>query len=203
MPAFLDFTGRQVGHWTVLGRAFEAGSPIKWNCKCICGAERQVRSAHLSSGSSSSCGCQQERPTKHGQAREGEFSDKYKTWRTVKSRCNHESHPSSEYYHGKLCDSWQDYRNFDRDVPDAPEPGLTIERLDNSKGYEPGNVRWATVTEQHRNQTNCVWLEHDGKRQLLTDWARELGLHPSSLSERIAKYGVAVALSTPKGGKLK
>lgn len=202
MPKFIDLSGRTLGHWTVLGRVVGASRPTKWYCRCVCGTEREVQAGHLSNGASSSCGCMQMRPIKHGQARKGKFSKKYQVWRAIKSRCNHESHVSSHYYLGLLCDHWQNYENFDYDVEDPPGDDLTIDRIDNSKGYEPGNVRWVTMEEQHRNQSNCVWLEHNGRRMLQTEWARELGINDSSLIERIAKHGVEKALSTPKGIKL-
>ena len=82
------------------------------------------------------------------------------------------------------------FEQFNRDVPDPPSEAHTIERKDNSKGYEPGNVTWATMAEQHRNQSNCRWIEFEGRRQLLTDWAKEYGVTISTMAERINKWGV-------------
>ena len=63
------------------------------------------------------------------------------------------------------------------------------------RSYEPGNVRWVTMAEQHRNQSNCRWIEFDGRTQLLTDWAKELGITDSTLHGRIKKWGIQQALS--------
>lgn len=82
------------------------------------------------------------------------------------------------------------FEQFNRDMPEPPSDAHTIDRIDNSKGYEPGNVRWATMAEQHRNQSNCRWIEFDGRRQLLTDWAKEYGVTIATMAERINKWGV-------------
>ncbi len=203
MPAFQDLTGMKFGHWTVLRLDLGKRHPTKWLCVCECGQDRTVQAGHLKSGASTNCGCKRVPVIKHGQARTGRFSKKYMTWRAIKSRCNHLSHPSSEYYHGLLCTHWQNYENFDADVEDPPRDNLTIDRIDNTKGYEPGNVRWVTMDEQHRNQSNCRWIEFEGRRQLLSEWAAELKLNISSLIERIEKYGIEKALTTPKGVSLK
>lgn len=190
MGKFKDLTGVRIGRWVVLSRAANVGPSTIWNCRCSCGTERPVRAAHLSSGASKSCGCVRP-PRKHGAATakpEG-FPKKYRTWRSIRARCNNPNHKNAGIYHGKLCDEWQDYRRFAADVPDPPDDSLTIDRIDNEKGYEPGNVRWVSFNEQHRNQRNCKWITYNGQTKLLTEWARELGVSPSTLSGRYKKYG--------------
>lgn len=69
---------------------------------------------------------------------------------------------------------------------------MTIDRIDNNKGYEPGNVRWVPFPEQHRNQRNCKWITHNNETHLLTEWARIMGVRPSTMSARYKKYGTVV-----------
>lgn len=191
----IDLTTKQFGNWTVLAQGPSSGTSIRWYCKCSCGAVSLVRSAHLKSGASKSCGCALNKGNlKHGGAQNA-HSKKYKTWRQIKARCNNPNHKNADIYNGLLCDAWQNFKEFDAYMPEPPSDKHTIDRLDNSKGYEPGNVRWATTTEQHRNQTNCRWIELNGKRQLLTDWAKDLGITPSSLHERLEKWTLEKALS--------
>lgn len=194
MGAFVDLTGRTVGYWAVLARGENSGSVTRWLCRCVCGTERLVRAGHLASGASTNCGCIRP-PKKHGQAVGKGFTKKYRTWRSMMARCTNPNHKNASIYYGLMCSEWLEFTNFDKDVPDPPSIDHTIDRIENERGYEPGNVRWVLMAEQHRNQRNCRWIEFNGKRQLLTDWAKELGISASSLHERIKKWGINDALS--------
>lgn len=76
--------------------------------------------------------------------------------------------------------------------------GASIDRIDVNGDYEIGNVRWATRKEQSLNTRNSVILTHNGVAKNLSLWAEELGVNSSSLRERIEKWGVEKALSTPR-----
>lgn len=187
MPKFNDLTGQLLGSWLVIERAENNGIVTQWLCRCSCGEERIVRAMHLVSGASQSCGCAREPVIKHGAAVNGEFTKKYRTWRSIRNRTEN---PNNK-------DAWQDFAAFDRDVPDPPDDALSIERIKNERGYEPGNVRWATPAEQHRNQSNCRPIEFNGRTQLLSDWAKEIGIGVPGLRGRIERHGVEVALTMP------
>lgn len=192
MGVFVDLTERAFGRWIVICRGANVGTVTRWLCRCLCGTTRLVRAGHLINGASTSCGCNP-KPVRHGQA-SGKFTKKYRTWRQVKARCCNPKHKNANIYAGLLCPSWQVFEGFDAGVPDPPGDEYTIDRIDNSKGYEPGNVRWVLMPEQHRNQRNCRWIEHNGKTQLLSDWARDLGVTTSTLHARIKKWGIPKSL---------
>jgi hypothetical protein len=196
MPKFNDLTVQRLGSWLVIERAENNGIVTQWLCRCSCGEERIVRAMHLVSGASQSCGCAREPVIMHGGA-VGEFTKKYKTWRSIRRRTENPKSPDAHIYHGLLYDKWQDFAAFDRDVPDPPDASLTIERIKNERGYEPGNVRWASAAEQHRNQSNCRPIEFNGRTQLLSDWAKEIGIGVPGLRGRIERHGVEVALTMP------
>lgn len=95
--------------------------------------------------------------TTHGQSGKGrnDQTRAYKSWDNMKQRCLNPASPNFEYYGARgitVCARWlESFENFYADMGDRP-PGLTLERINNEGNYEPGNCRWATVSEQNSNQ---------------------------------------------------
>lgn len=209
MTTKVDLTGREFNYWTALYHISTMDIYTTWWCRCKCGVEKTVRAIHLTSNASRSCGCAPRATRTHGHGRRvnGKLcSKKYATWRYIKARCTDIKHKNYELYKGKMDSRWLDFRVFNQEVPDPPVPvkGVvwSIDRIDNNKGYEPGNVRWVTTAEQHRNQSNNRWITYKGEVKLLTDWAASLGMNPTTLHVRIRKYGLLVAFSTPLGKRI-
>ncbi len=78
----------------------------------------------------------------------------YKTWNGMLRRCNSSNHIHYEYYGARgivVCDRWLDVQNFIDDMYPSYIEGLTLDRIDNNKGYYKENCRWATNELQHRN----------------------------------------------------
>jgi hypothetical protein len=118
-------------------------------------------------------------------------SKEYRTWTNVKYRCYTPSCPFYKDYGGRgiaMHESWRnDFSAFLRDVGMAPSELHSIERLDNQKGYEPGNVCWATKKQQALNRRTTKFVEHGGMVMCLADWARHVGISPVKLNKRMKR----------------
>ena len=119
-------------------------------------------------------------------------------WEAMNQRCN----GKRPHYGGRgirVCGAWGSFAVFLRDMGKAPSEQYSLDRIDNNGNYEPGNCRWATRTEQNRNKRNNRRIEFRGRTQLLVEWAEELSVPMSALSDRINKHKWTVdrAFSTP------
>lgn len=135
-------------------------------------------------------------------------SPTYSSWANMVARCTQPSNPAYAHYrkHGVgVCDRWRDFRMFLADMGERP-PGkrkYTIERCDNSKGYEPGNCRWATWREQGNNRITNVKFTYLGKEYTLSELARLTGVSKEILRSRLSRgkggpWTVEAAVTTPK-----
>jgi N-formylglutamate amidohydrolase len=102
----------------------------------------------------------------------------------------------------RVCPEWRtDFWRFLIDVGDRP-PGCSIERIDNSRDYEPGNVVWATRKQQGRNKRNNRLLTVDRRVQSLSAWAEERGLQKQTINNRLrrgwSEYDAVMTPVTPK-----
>jgi hypothetical protein len=122
----------------------------------------------------------------------------YCVWQGMRARCYRESDPNFKNYGGRgisVCDRWQDFQNFYRDMG-APPLGRTIERVNNDGNYEPSNCEWATRATQSANRRNRREFTHDGRTMSLSEWARHLGVPRRLLQVRMDRgWSVAEMLN--------
>lgn len=189
-----DLIGRKFGRLEVMSFSHSANNRMSyWNCLCDCGNEVCVSSGNLKSGNTKSCGCyrldlQRERKTVKSERL-------YHIWASMKQRCKNPNNHKYNDYGGRgitVCNEWEVFDNFyNWSVDNGYKEGLTIDRIDNDKGYSPDNCRWATQTEQARNKRNTIFLELDGERKPLPEWADEKNI-PSSVIRKRLKMGWSV-----------
>lgn len=125
----------------------------------------------------------------------------YYSWKNMLKRCLEPHNKHYEYYGGRgitVCDEWLSYDKFFADMGEKPD-GRTLERIDNNGNYTPQNCRWATREEQDSNKRTNRHITYRGKTQTMEQWARELRIHPATLSNRINARGMRpeIALSIP------
>ena len=82
----------------------------------------------------------------------------YAAWRGAKDRCTNPKNRFYARYGGRgihVYPAWlNDFVAFYQYIGPKPSPKLTLERIDNDGHYEPGNVKWATWSEQKLNSTS-------------------------------------------------
>ncbi len=123
-----------------------------WTCKCDCGADCEILGTVLCSGRQRSCGCIN-LAYKHGHARKGKISPEFNAFTNAKARCTNPNNPGFSGYGGRgILFKFSSFTEFMKDVGPRPQNGLSIDRIDNDGHYEPGNLRWATGTEQQHNK---------------------------------------------------
>lgn len=92
---------------------------------------------------------------KHGHAVNGRLTHEYNCWAMMKQRCLNPKATAYRHYGARgigVCDRWRAFAAFIADVGSAPSPRHSLDRINNDGDYEPGNVRWATKSEQAKNQ---------------------------------------------------
>jgi hypothetical protein len=97
-----------------------------------------------------------------------------------------------------MCEEWRDdFATFLKDLGPRPR-GYSLERKNNNLGYEPGNCRWATLSDQTRNRSDNRLLTIEGKTMCLTDWAEYSGIDRRTILTRLRrKWPVKAAVFEP------
>lgn len=213
MGKLIDLTGQRFGRLVVIKRS-KAGNDgsVYWYCRCDCGKEVIVKGSALRSGHTKSCGCFNsdfhrsclEQTLFKNKPCDGRSRTRlYPIWRSMRDRCNNPNCKAYPRYGGRgisVCAEWAN--SFDAFRAWALSRGyaenLSIDRIDNNKGYCPENCRWVSVDIQCRNRRSNVYISYGGEAQTLSDWAREYGLDSHVIRYRL-KHGWPIerALTEP------
>lgn len=159
--------GDKFNNWIVLSKQYRG----KVKCVCICGNICNVNKLNLTHNKSKGClECLAKSRTIHGMSN----SKTYSIWSQMRERCHTETHPSYKHYGArgiKVCDRWiEKFSNFLEDMGEKPE-GLSIDRIDNDKGYCKENCKWSNKKEQNKNKQNSI---HIG--DIYCDWLVKIKL---------------------------
>ncbi len=119
----------------------------------------------------------------------------------MKSRCRNECSPVYKYYGGrgiKFDPRWDGpggFENFLSDMGKKPTKEHTLERMDRDGNYCKENCKWATRLEQANNTSRNHFIEFNGERLTITQWARKIGMSQPALHLRLKKMPVEIALT--------
>jgi hypothetical protein len=176
-------------------------------CRCACGREKEVNAIGLKGGTTKSCSClAQERRSKLGGFSKHPL---YPTWNGIIDRCTDPKHPSYANYGGRgitVCDRWRDpwafAEDIEREIGPRPEgvseSGRVLYSLDrwpdNDGNYEPGNVRWSTMSEQVLNQRKVSRMTLE--MQAITGNLDAVTQERDSLAARVAELESLLAACT-------
>lgn len=192
----LEMIGKTFSRLKVLSVDRVEGGHSYYKCKCDCGNHCVVLGTHLTRGSTTSCGCRALEVQKtHGLSKHR----LYRIWKNMRQRCLNSNLPRYEDYGGRgisICDEWlDDFKSFyDWAMSNGYRDDLSIDRIDNERGYEPGNCRWATDAEQTQNTRRNVILS-----MLMADAIRR---DPRSGSEIARDLNISVsAVNKVRSGK--
>lgn len=200
IPA-VDLTSRCFGRLTIVRRTSNRWGCVRWICRCSCGRRTVACSSKLKGGLSLSCGClRYDRVTKHGATRNGKCTREYRSWQALIRRC---VDPKRGYIARgiRVAAEWRkDFSSFFRHIGPSPGAKYTVERIDNDKGYFPGNVRWATAKEQAANRRNSRKLTIGGVTKNLGQWSERTGIKFTTIWERLRRgWSAKRAVFTPVG----
>lgn len=172
--------GRKFGLLTVVSRARDG----EYVCRCDCGGSKTARWENLRRGYTKSCGCLRGEIAKSAERAHTRTGVKqhplYETWRTMLRRCNDPKNARYSDYGARgvrVCAAWElDFWAFADFMGEKPSPAHTLDRVDNSGNYEPGNCRWASPDEQANNKRSTRRLVFRNRVVSVTQALTALGL---------------------------
>lgn len=214
----LNLIGQKFGRLLVLEFAGIRNYRTFFLCRCECGKEKIIMGKSIINGKTKSCGCLIKEVMKNnffGVTHGKHNTIFYKKWGGIKTRCLNKKNHTYKNYGGrgiKICDKWLKFEGFYDDMYDNEDPSksyikhcekfgennTTLDRIDNNKGYCKENCRWSTSKEQANNRRNNRLIVYQGKRQTIAEWAKELNIKPSLISDRIKRgWKIEKVFNTP------
>lgn len=208
MPKFNDLAGRRFGRLIVLQRSENTPyGQATWLCRCDCGNEKIIVGNSLSRGITQSCGCLHNERSKEIHTKHGMCGTRiHDIWVAMRQRCSNRKQSSNKHYiegNIQVCEEWQSFEPFyEWAIANGYRDDLTIDRINNDKGYSPDNCRWATRKAQNNNRRNNHKLTHNGETLTISQWGERTGLDEALIRDRIVKLGWSAekALTTKKKG---
>lgn len=190
MSKFEDITNKEFGNLIAkkfIGRDEKSRQIWEFECK-LCGSITNKKSNLVKTGKIISCGCQRFAGNKrtHGMA----GTPIYCRWKQMRQRCKNNNVKNYHNYGGrgiKVCERWEDFKNFFIDMGYPPSDNHSIERKDNNGDYCPENCEWATRIEQSCNTRVNKLITYNNKTQTVSQWANELNIPRDRIYTRLRR----------------
>lgn len=191
-----NLQGFQFGSLTVLQLGKSHGNGAVWLCQCKCGTQKEIRASDMVQGSVKSCGCEHIKRIAKASTTHGMTNTRtYSIWQAMRLRCNRINQDYS--CRGITYDErWDSFENFYLDMGEVPT-GMSIDRINVNGNYNKDNCRWATQEQQANNKRSSVFIEYNGKKQTVSQWAKELKMNHHTLRSRLKKGLTAEQALTP------
>ena len=127
----------------------------------------------------------------------------YRIWANMKTRCYNPNATRFEHWGGRgitVCDEWKNnFKAFyDWSMSHGYSDELTIDRIDNDKGYSPENCRWVTVAEQNKNKPSVPTYTYNGLTFRQCEVFELFGVKRQTFQARL-KYGWSLEKAIGKG----
>jgi len=203
---FTNLVGQRFGRLTVIAQHSIKGKPgAFWQCICDCGkaSSKYIGTNRLIQGKTQSCGCLMiERVKEANSTHRQTKTPTYVAWRLMWQRCTNPKHKSYESYKNFTpCVRWKAYENFLMDMGTRPD-GMTLDRIDNEKGYAPENCRWADIFTQQGNTKRNIYVLLDGEKVCLKEACRRTGMPYHRAKNRVRNgWSPFDAATKPKTNK--
>lgn len=187
------FPGMRFGRLSIIGEHVERNTRGErmYAAKCDCGIVRErIHGGELRAGRVTACGpCSKEAFRAAVSTHGGHRSPAYQSWRQAKARCRNPGSHAWNQYGGRgitFSPKWDDFAAFHADMGPRPA-GMTLDRIDNDKGYEPGNCRWATRRDQQNNTRTNRRLTLRGRTATVMEWSRVSGVPYATIRMRLQR----------------
>lgn len=178
----------------VIGEKYNRLTPIEvagkdkygctiYRCVCECGREVVVMGSRMARNKVKSCGCLKGFGVS--------YTITYASWNNAKERCYSKNHFAYDSYGGrgiKMCERWRNsFENFLEDMGERPLLEYTLDRINVNGDYEPDNCRWATMAKQCNNRRNNHYIDYNGERLTVADFARKYNFSADRLYYELNK----------------
>ena len=202
-----NITGHQSGQLTAL-RLFgrnKWGQRV-WLVRCACGKHKKLTPREFLQNRS--CGCTKSALCKAAATIHGASKTKlYGTWLRIRNRCYLKSDKAWKNYGGRgitVCKKWNNsFSAFAADMGPSYKTGLTIERVNNNKGYSPSNCAWIPLPAQARNRRSTRWLQSPWGTLTAAECAGRLGINRGAMCRRMQNWPKKRWFEKPRKRKTK